>query len=402
MLKNLILSSCVGLFCVALIEAFLFMAPEYQAGEPPAKTVFCEGHAPEQRLSARYGKIGVPNGVYFRRESEADGWYLRAYNAAGFRDLMNTGSENVVILGDSFIEGEAVNNDRTIPYLLDAWNPGLAFREFALGGWGTADEYRVYQAVEKEIDHHLVVLGYFVGNDLSDNLHTLARRQETDRSEAVDDEGSLLFDLHTQLRAHSRAYTFFYVNGRRVALELIGKASLEDSYISPEDVESGVDATSNWLSALGDAVDANGAELLIVTLPSWNELIGVEGERRLAARQRDVIRTIAEAKDNVSVLDLKDMVVSAGHEKLFGKVDKHFNELGYYLTAKTIHEWINGIWRPTSVTTPAMPRRHLAMQPDCAAAPGYVDAFSMPAEAARVRNLSRGKSSLRSPARPVG
>lgn len=402
MLKNIILFSCICLFCGALIEAFLFLVPEYQAGEPLAENVFCEGHAPVQRPSALYGKIGVPNGLYFRRESEADGWYLRAYNEDGFRDLMNTGSENVVILGDSFIEGELVNNDQTIPYLLDAWNPDLAFREFALGGWGTADEYRAYRAVEEEIDHQLVVLGYFIGNDLSDNLHAFNRRREADQSQPAGDEASLLFDLHVQLRAYSRAYTFFYVNGRRAMLEFMGKASLEDSYMSPGDVEDGVAATNNWLSALSDAVAANGAELLIVTFPSWNELIGVEGEQRLSARQRDVIQKVAEAKNNVRILDLNGMVENAGYEKLYGKVDKHFNELGYYLTAKTIHEWINGTWRPTSATTPAMHQRSIAIWPDCAAASDYIDALSAPGHPIHIRGSSGGNSSPNPPTRSEG
>lgn len=371
MLKNCLLLSFVCLLCGALIEAFLFLVPEYQAGEPLPEIFFCKGHAPEQQLSGLYGKTGVPNGVYFRRESEADSWYLRAYNEDGFRDLMNTGSENVIILGDSFIEGEAVNNDQTIPYLLDAWNPDVAFREFALGGWGTADEYRAYQAAGKEIDHQLVVLGYYVGNDLADNLHMLTRQQRNDEGQAAEDEDSLLFDLHVRLRALSRAYTFFYVNGRRTALELLGQSSLEDGYMSPEDVEDGLVVTGNWLSALSDAVDENGAELLIVTLPSWNELIGIVGEQRLAARQRDVIQTVAAAKNNVRVLDLKSMIENAEYEELYGKVDKHFNELGYYLTAKAIHEWINGTWRTASAATPAIHQQHSAMRPDCAAVPVY-------------------------------
>ena len=64
--------------------------------------VFCEGAPPEQRLNASFGRTGVPGGIYFRRESEADGWHLHAYNQDGFRDLIDVGSENVLVLGDSF------------------------------------------------------------------------------------------------------------------------------------------------------------------------------------------------------------------------------------------------------------------------------------------------------------
>ncbi len=380
MLKTLTLFGVASLFSVALVETFLFLAPQYQVGEPIPARVFCEGQPPEQRASSRYGMIGSPKSVYFRRESEADGWYLRAYNEEGFRDLMNTGDENIIVLGDSFIEGESVNNDETIAYLLDSWNPDLAFREFALGGWGTVHQYRAYMGAEREIDHQLVVLGYYVGNDLSDNLRASFAAQDGVRNLAAEDEDSLLFELHIQLRAFSRAYTFFYVNGRRIALALLGKASLEDSYVPDENVELGVDATGFWLRKLSDAVEANGAELLIVTLPSWNELIGIKGEERLAAQQREVIWKVTNARDHVHVLDLKTMIEEAGYEKLYGRVDKHFSRLGYYLSAKAINEWINGSWRATSVATPAMNQTgHDLMRPDCNVALRNAEAFSSPA-----------------------
>ena len=375
MFKNIFLLGCTCLVIAAMFEIFLFVAPQFQTSEPIAATVFCEGQAPEQRPSDRFGRTGVPNAVYFRRESEADGWNLRAYNRDGFRDLLDTGDENVLILGDSFIEGELVNNDRTIPHLLDIWNPDVAFREYALGGWGTVDQHRAYQVVGGEIDHELVVLGYYIGNDLTDNLR--GSSGEVLQERPGEDDGSFLFDLHVKLRAFSRAYTFFYVNGRRVMLELLGKQSLEDRYMSPSDVEEGIQLTEERLSALGDAALENGAELLIVTLPSWNELIGIEGERQLAQQQRDLIQRTEEAKSNIHVLDLKNMVEAAGYEQLYGRIDKHFNELGYYLAAKAIQEWINETWRPSEATIPVMagPGSE-TMRPDCSALPDHLKRFS--------------------------
>ncbi|NJO38702.1 MAG: SGNH/GDSL hydrolase family protein [Rhizobiales bacterium] len=188
MIKNFLLLCCTALFGFALVEAFLYLVPSYQAGEPIAQVVFCTEPAHERMPNARFGETATPSSVYYRSESEADGWYLRAYNDQGFRDLMNTGAENVVILGDSFIEGELVDNDKTIPFLLDSWNPDLAFREFALGGWGTADEDRIYHAVGGEIDHRLVILGYFVGNDLADNLRARDHPEPHVASASGDDE----------------------------------------------------------------------------------------------------------------------------------------------------------------------------------------------------------------------
>ncbi|MGI9420442.1 MAG: hypothetical protein ACR2RA_21690 [Geminicoccaceae bacterium] len=392
MIKNLLLLGCACLVAAALTEAFLFVAPWYQAGEPVAELVFCEGEEPEQRPDERFGRTGVPNGVYFRRESEADGWNLRAYNEDGFRDLIDTGDENVLILGDSFFEGELVDNDRTVPYLLDSWNSDLAFRTYALGGWGTDDQHRVYRAVAGEIDHRLVVLGYYVGNDLADNLEAIASMKDEVEEAPADEGRSFLFEAHTWLRAHSRAYSFFYVKGRLAALELLGKTSLEDAPMPPEDVDKGIEVTERWLGDLAKTVSAGDADLLIVTLPSWNELIGIQGERRLAERQREAIGRTASAQDHVHVLDLKAMVEAEGHEQLYGQVDKHFNERGYFLVAKAIHGWINGDWRSNAVATPAMaPVGARPLQPDCAIVPDDVETFFSPKEATleRVSRLYR-------------
>ncbi|NJO38703.1 MAG: hypothetical protein HC871_15220 [Rhizobiales bacterium] len=181
------------------------------------------------------------------------------------------------------------------------------------------------------------------------------------------------------LRASSRAYTFFYVNGRRVVLEGLGRASLEDHYLSADAAEAGAEVTHQKLRSLADAAKANGADLLIVTIPSWNEFIGIEGEQRLAAKQRETIEAVAAAGDGVHVLDLKPVIEAGGYEMLFGRTDKHLNTEGYYLAAKAINEWINGVWRDKPAVTPAMTaddRRPL--QPDCAAAPELLKAFAQP------------------------
>jgi hypothetical protein len=380
MIKNAILLGCTALFGLALVEAFLYLAPEYQAGEPTARVVFCTEPAHERAPSARFGETATPGSVYFRSESEADGWYLRAYNDAGFRDLLDTGDEHVLMIGDSFIEGELVNNDRTIGYLLDSWNPDLAFHEFALGGWGTVDEERAYQAVGGEIAHRLVILGYYVGNDLADNLRAKEHPQPHPADATSGDGGSLPFRLHVLMREHSRAYTFFYVNGRRIALEWLGEASLEEQFVSAEAAEAGAVVTRQELQSLADAAKANGADLLIVTIPSWNEFIGIAGEQRLAATQRATIDAVAVGRDGVHVLDLKAAIESAGYDHLYGRTDKHLNAEGYYVAARAIHEWINRTWRDRPAVTPAMTEDGgPALQPDCSAAPRYLKAFTKPA-----------------------
>lgn len=382
MLKNLILACFTLAFGFALIETFLYLVPSYQAGEPLAEVVFCTQPAHERQADARFGETATPKSIYFRRESEADGWYLRAYNEDGFRDLLDTGSENVLIFGDSLIEGESVDNDRTIGFQLDSWNPDLAFQEFALGGWGTIDQGRAYDIVADDVDHRLVILGYFVGNDLVDNLRAREQPDAGPTSAALQArDGSLLFKTHVTLRANSRAYSFFFVNGRRTLLEWLGEGSLEERRVSAPAIKTGAEATRQGLVSIAETAKANGAEVLIVTIPSWNEFIGIKGEQRLAAIQRDMIDAVAADHEGVHVLDLKAPIENAGYEDLFGNVDKHLNEEGYHLAATAIHYWVNGIWRknPTAARPVMATDDDQPMHPDCAAVPRYLQAFSRPA-----------------------
>ena len=84
---------------VAVVEGFLAWRPEFQALAPDANFVFCAGQPQSAQPRKLSGWSAVPDSAYFEQKSEADGWAVYIYNANGFRDLLDSGDEHVIVLG---------------------------------------------------------------------------------------------------------------------------------------------------------------------------------------------------------------------------------------------------------------------------------------------------------------
>lgn len=389
MLRNLLLVVLSSTVAIALIELLLVLQPGLQAENPPEAYVFCEGPPRRLRPHVVLGATEAPGSAYFERKTEADGWAVHIYNEAGFRDLFNTGSEHVIVLGDSFTRGTLVNNDETFAYLLDLWHPDVAFHNFGTGGYGTGDAYRLYRSVARPIDHDLVVLAYFVGNDLIENLRfdpTRARANRRPPAASGDGQSgtaaqdAALLRLHVFLRTHSRAYSLVYTTLKK-ALHGAHPGVL----MSAPARAHALDVTRLILEDLIGEAASNGADLLIVILPYWNEFADPDASR-FADLQRGLIGDLAGRYDHVHSLDLLDVIRRAGPEAAFGVVDKHFSRYGQYLTARAIHDWINRGWRrgPMAVgQAPPFDPDRPPVVPDCETLAGYRQSFERQADHAR-------------------
>ena len=221
-LKNVLLA--IGSVVVALIafELLLSARPDLRADSASPKFVFCQGDAQRYRQDAVFRKAEIPGSIYF--EHNGEGWSIHLNNERGFRDVFDSGDQHAIILGDSFTRGTSVNDHQTIPYLLDLWHPDTAFHSFATGGSGTADAYRAYQAIAHDWDHRLVILDYFLGNDLRNNLARDITLEGDDADEVqlgeVQMAGTpkrLLTRYHRLMRANSHVYNLAYTSARIMA-----------------------------------------------------------------------------------------------------------------------------------------------------------------------------------------
>ena len=110
-----------------------------------------------------------------------------ATNPQGFRDApfgpKAPGTLRVLALGDSFAFGHGVRADEAYPKALERLlaRPGRPVEVLNLGvpGYNTAQELALLRRAGAELDPDLVLLGCYVGNDLSGNLE---RRQALPRA----------------------------------------------------------------------------------------------------------------------------------------------------------------------------------------------------------------------------
>src|SRR5919108_5792949 len=105
--------------------------------------------------------------------------YVRM-NSHGFRDKERTyekkeGTFRILALGDSYTEGVQVSLEQTFPYILEerlnSEKSGVRFEVLNLGvsGFGTAQEYLTLKHYGLEYKPDLVILNFFIGNDVRDN-----------------------------------------------------------------------------------------------------------------------------------------------------------------------------------------------------------------------------------------
>jgi len=369
---------------VVAIEGFLMWRPKFQALVPFSDLVFCAGPHSLAQSHELFERTAVPDSAYFEQTSEADGWAVHIYNAEGFRDLFDSGDEHVIVLGDSFAQGADANNDESFPHLLDLWNPGLAFRNFGTAGYSTRNSLSVYEVMSSQMPHKLVILAYFLGNDLRDNLDSHDQGDGASSPESTDGRTwhETLKEVNSTIRQGVRTYNLLYSSVRPA----FGGFDLPHHR-----VEEGINITNNLILSLVDQVKRNESELLIVALPSWNQ-INNYGDPEEAARQRALLARIAGEWDHVHLIDMWDRIADSGVDRVYGIKDKHFSRYGYYLAAKVIHDWINHEWqqgpRPGR-QAPAFEPPRAPVVPDCALMPEYREAFAKPATGPAARTTER-------------
>jgi len=129
-----------------------------------------------------YGFFHVPGYVGWQRSSEYFAWVT--FNGLGLRDPRQSvakppGTFRVLLLGDSFMEAVQVDERHTTAALLEErlrrLRPDLNVEVINAGvaGWSTSIESLYLDADGRRFQPDLVVLAFFVGNDLHDNHYKL-------------------------------------------------------------------------------------------------------------------------------------------------------------------------------------------------------------------------------------
>jgi hypothetical protein len=129
----------------------------------------------------RFGWVLAPGASYVNRLPEES--VLVSYNSEGWRDRPHTrdkpnGVMRVLVLGDSFMEAYSVRFEDALPvrleHLTSTVERPVEVINFGVGGYGTLQEYLVFNAFWPAYQPDVVVLAMFFANDLQDNSLELA------------------------------------------------------------------------------------------------------------------------------------------------------------------------------------------------------------------------------------
>lgn len=160
-------------------------------------------HAPSIRWSGR------------QRSDVETAWGLPAsasdpltftYDAHGFRNVTPLARADIVLIGDSYVEGQYVSDDQIVSRALQT-RLDRSVANLGVAGYGTAQELIVLERDGMALEPDIVIWFFFEGNDLYDDQefeNTLVAPREV-RASAWTERGgwwprSLMRNAHTHLR----------------------------------------------------------------------------------------------------------------------------------------------------------------------------------------------------------
>lgn len=368
--KEVIYNSLVIFFSIVLVVSGMEVGLAFTEGETGHK--FCEG--PEitsgsgDRLTfhPKYGYTAHPNLKFLRKSDKQEEWAWHSYNPDGFRDMYDSGAQNIVVVGDSFTEGWLADNNATYPHLLDRWSPNTTFHNYGMGGYGTDQELLVYRDVADEQDHKMVIVGYYFGNDMSNNVQSSPRlpqfginngsliqtQSPTNETQSPTNEGGgILAGKYVQpfqdyLGGNTHTYRFIAPKLATSIRALTGEKRERPTPPSGAELAEQRQLTKHLLSAISSQAEQHDARVLIVGIPTRGEVnpsypgrYSPEDAEKYMDVQREMIRNVSADSSHVEYLDLKPQLVDE-HERgnqVYGTTDAHMNEYGYRITAQVIY-----------------------------------------------------------------
>src|ERR1700757_1446958 len=132
---------------------------------------------PYEFSTTRHHRL-IPNARYRHKGLEFD--YIWTNNSLGMRDRERSpnkepGSFRILFLGDSFVQGHGVPLEQTMPALLETSlnkperEKTVEVLNAGVFGYGPFLEYLYLKELMPSIKPDLVIVGFFIGNDVGDD-----------------------------------------------------------------------------------------------------------------------------------------------------------------------------------------------------------------------------------------
>jgi lysophospholipase L1-like esterase len=318
--------------------------------------------------------------LYVSLNGEFENFVL--HNQRGLHDIEHDIAKpedvfRVLVLADSYGHAREVPPEDNFARLLEEWLNSTAPLDLTVEvinaghfGLGTTQEYLYYTTEGHRYDPDLVLLAFYVGNDVLDNHAPLVR--------AWNDINTVDFptfapdgELRQPGMAWGRRILSWLRHNSFVAHTLAGgteeveRVEVGDPgavteralhvpmgvYLPPD--ETWTDAwtvTGYALAELKAAVEADGARLAVFVIPDrrqvydedWNATLDRLPDLDPATLDRDrpaqaILALLAE--HDIAALSLLDLFRATG-QRLYFKIDGHFNPAGHALTAEEVSGWL--------------------------------------------------------------
>lgn len=341
-----------------------------------------------QTFYARAGYELRPGETYTYASTRGEFEVLVRHNARGLHDVEHAlrkppGTFRVLILADSYGHAREVPLEQNFARQLEARlnasaPPGTCFEVINAGhfGLGTTQEYLYYAEEGRRYAPDLVLLGFYVGNDVVDNHAPLIR--------AWNGVNAVSFPYFTPdgtlqqpgLALHRRVLAWLRQNlalGDALAAALAGTGRPErvevgdpgdaaartvrvpaGVYLPPDAVWAEAWAVTGLaLDRLAAAVRADGATLAVWVIPDrrqiydedWAALLRALPELDPAALDRArptrTILALLAARD-LPTLSL-EQAFRAATERVYFPIDGHFTPAGHALVAQALAAWLREV-----------------------------------------------------------
>jgi hypothetical protein len=253
-------------------------------------------------LKVRDAEIGQRYLRSFEAETfvpEAGRVVAHRFNREGFRGpdrplRKEPGARRIAVLGDSLIAAMAVDERDTLVAILErslqASHPESRWEvmNFGISGASPGQELALYRAVVWRYAPDLVLLAFYVGNDLTDASTRLSNNPRIYFD--VDENGELVqlpgSDARTALSRFLNRYSRFYVWQKTAIAKLGARAgevarqtthsmhpsTRQYSRVPFEDFEHAWEITGAVLGVLRDEVEARGSRLAVVAIPEARQI----------------------------------------------------------------------------------------------------------------------------------
>jgi hypothetical protein len=285
--------------------------------------------------------------------------YVRKTDAKGFVNKEPwPKTSGIIFLGDSLVTGEGVGIEGQFSNLVDQKLPDQTVVNLALPGAGPERQLRIYRKFGIGLDANLVVACLYMASDLENDVNFRLWRQ----ANAPGDYNDFRLNLDRQLDVRDTYHPgrilersrlvsmgwepigrwfnkenqrFRFADGTEI---LFDRHKLEFAANVVQADDSSLNQMMESLTQLRSLVSQQKAKLLVMLIPSKEEIFGVEPslqDRNAVARLRQRLQD-----SRMPFLDLYPVIRDKGalHSPYFSW-DIHFNEYGNRLIGEEFLAW---------------------------------------------------------------